>query len=357
MFLRAHWRNLIVVNYVVDPAIVTPYLPRGVELDTYEGKQFMSLVALHFSRNRLLGIIPSIPFSFNEINLRFYVTRQVGSEKRRGVVFIREIVPSRIITSIARLLYNEPYTTLKTKRHEEGARINYSWGSDSVTYGVRCERREELKSIDRGGLADFILERYWGYTAQPNGSTVEYQVKHKPWRYWEPTSYEQLGDLSKLYGEHFRTTFERGPHSVFWAEGSISDVSMPRRFFTPLGTELPAGWILYDGSCGMCSRLAQTWGSCVKAVGFEFTSNDSGWIRDRLGRANDDIKNDIRLLFRDGRMVSGVDAYLFLMMRIWWLRPFGFILSLPGLRSVAGLVYRQIKRHRHFLSHACRIKN
>lgn len=353
MFLRAYWRNLIVVNYVVDPAIVSPYLPRGVELDTYKGTQFMSLVALHFSRNRLLGIIPSIPFSFNEINLRFYVTRLVGGEKRRGVVFIREIVPSSIITSIARLLYNEPYTTLKTNRYEDASHVSYSWGSDDANYQVRCERQGELQNIDKESLQDFILERYWGYTPQPNGSTVEYQVKHKPWRYWDIASFEQQGDLGGLYGEHFRSTFERGPHSVFLAEGSVADVSMPRRFFAPLSMERPVGWVLYDGTCGMCSKLAATWRPHVESIGFECAPNNAEWVRERASHLGDELGADMRILFRDGRVLSGANAYLFLMRRIWWLKPIGVLLGLPGIRYLTSWAYEEIKRRRHLLSRAC----
>lgn len=47
-FLHARWENLIMANYLVDPKILAPYLPKGVELDFYDGKCFISLVAFLF---------------------------------------------------------------------------------------------------------------------------------------------------------------------------------------------------------------------------------------------------------------------------------------------------------------------
>ena len=317
----------------------------------------MSLVALNFSETRLLGIIPSLPSSFTEINLRFYVKRLVNDELRRGVVFIREIVPSRIITSIARVMYNEPYTTLRTERREDGPHISDSWGSGPNLYQVRCERQGEIKTLNAGSAEDFILERYWGYTAQPNGSTVEYRVSHAPWRYWELSSFNRQGDLSELYGEHFRATFDRGPHSVFLAEGSIAKVSMPRRFFVPLGSERPLGWILYDGRCGLCSTLANRWSRRAESIGFACASNNSEWVLQKMSPARDRFTKEVCLLLRDGGTLYGVDVYLFLMSRIWWLKPLGFLLGLPGVRHFTIWLYTQIARRRHLLSQACGLKS
>src|ERR1700722_15876019 len=94
IFLSAEWRDLLMLNYEVNPGILQKYVPAGTELDSFQGKTYVSVVGFRFCRTRLLGAIP-IPFhtEFEEINLRFYVRRSVGSETRRGVVFIGEIVP------------------------------------------------------------------------------------------------------------------------------------------------------------------------------------------------------------------------------------------------------------------------
>jgi uncharacterized protein YqjF (DUF2071 family) len=89
--LNARWENLIMANYAVDPEVLKPFLPKGVELDFYKGRTFVSLVGFIF-RNTSIFKIP-IPFfgTFKEINLRFYVRRVNDHEIKRGVVFINEL--------------------------------------------------------------------------------------------------------------------------------------------------------------------------------------------------------------------------------------------------------------------------
>src|ERR1041384_5807132 len=72
-FLSADWRYLAMLNYEIDPAILEPLVPRGTELDSWQGRTFVSGVGFLFLNTRLLGA--SIPFhrNFEEINLRFYV--------------------------------------------------------------------------------------------------------------------------------------------------------------------------------------------------------------------------------------------------------------------------------------------
>src|SRR5690242_13556795 len=88
-FLTAEWKNLVMLNYAVDPSLLKPFVPPGTELDYFNGKTYFSLVGFEFYRTRVLGF--TVPFhqTFEEVNLRFYVRR--GS--KRGVVFIRELVP------------------------------------------------------------------------------------------------------------------------------------------------------------------------------------------------------------------------------------------------------------------------
>ena len=87
------------LNYEIDPALLQPFVPRGTELDSFEGKTYVSLVGLRFARTKLYGLI-SVPFhsDFDEVNLRIYVRRREGSEIRRGVMFIREIVSLPAVT-------------------------------------------------------------------------------------------------------------------------------------------------------------------------------------------------------------------------------------------------------------------
>ena len=97
-FLTAHWRYLAMLNYEIDPAVLRPLTPPGVELDAWNGKTFASMVGFLFLDTRVLGL--PIPWhrNFEEVNLRFYVRRRdPAGGWRRGVVFVKEIVPKPAI--------------------------------------------------------------------------------------------------------------------------------------------------------------------------------------------------------------------------------------------------------------------
>ncbi len=103
-FLTAEWRKLIMAQYEVAPATLLPYLPPGIELDlspaTRPPRCFVSLVGFLFERVRVLALPVPLHTRFPEVNLRFYVSRTTpDGTRRRGVVFISEIVPRRAISA------------------------------------------------------------------------------------------------------------------------------------------------------------------------------------------------------------------------------------------------------------------
>jgi uncharacterized protein YqjF (DUF2071 family) len=230
-FLTANWKNLIVVNYETDPEALRPWLPDGVELDLFEGRALISLVAFHFRDMRLAGIIPAFPVRhFEEINLRFYVKRRVGDEWRRGVVFVREIVPSRIVVSVARFLYNEPYSRFPM-RHDAsafndtlGGTLSYSVSYEPTPVSIQATTTGELISLRDNSVESFILEHYWGYTRRPTGKTSEYRVAHPTWKFWRIQEISVSPELTLLYPPEFTEALSRSPHSFCVAQGS--DVSV-----------------------------------------------------------------------------------------------------------------------------------
>ena len=178
-FLRAEWRDLLIINYEAPAALLRPYLPDGCELDLFEGRALVSLVGFRFLRTRLLGWAP-IPFhvNFDELNLRFYVLRRVAApggavEVRRGVTFIREYVPRFAIATTARLIYDEPYVAAPM-RH----RLDLDLPEPVVAYRLKVGGSwHTLRGRARGPsilatedpTISFITEHYWGYTASRSG--------------------------------------------------------------------------------------------------------------------------------------------------------------------------------------------
>jgi uncharacterized protein len=235
-FLTAEWRNLVMLNYEVDPALLRPLVPRGTELDSWSGRTFVSLVGFLFARTRLLGV--PVPFhrTFEEVNLRFYVRRMAGGEVRRAVTFIKELVPRIAIATVARLAYNEPYDAVPM-RHRYGpsadsevpGQVEYGWKTRSGWSSMRVVPVGAGSEARRGSEEEFITEHYWGYTRQRDGSTVEYEVSHPRWRVWSVDDVQLDGDMATVYGGELARVLASPPSSAFLADGSAVTVGRPVR--------------------------------------------------------------------------------------------------------------------------------
>lgn len=232
-FLTAEWRNLAMLNYEVEPALLSEYIPDGTELDCWSGKTLASLVGFCFLKTKVCGV--SVPFhrNFDDVNLRFYVRRREGSDIRRGVVFIREIVPRRAIAALARRIYNERYVALpmnhQVKTGESDLSVEYGWrsGPGWNRLSMNAEGSPELPK--QGSEERFVTEHYWGYSKQKDGGTVEYRVAHPCWRVWSGRAARFEGDGSDLYGQELASVLAGSPSSAFLAEGSAVTVSRGRR--------------------------------------------------------------------------------------------------------------------------------
>lgn len=213
------------MNYEVDPSVLTPYLPAGVELDTWNDKYFISVVGFLFLDTRVKGI--RVPFhqNFEEVNLRFYVRRKVGDEVRRGVVFVKEIVPKSAIAWVAKTVYNENYAAHRMEHDvhppENGVGVaGYRWHHAGNWNHIEVKFTGPHALPEPGSEAEFITEHYWGYAAQPDGSTVEYEVRHPQWFVWNATEASLQCDVPANYGEAFVPALNATPHSAFVALGS-----------------------------------------------------------------------------------------------------------------------------------------
>jgi uncharacterized protein YqjF (DUF2071 family) len=215
-FLTAEWRSLAMLNYEVDPALLAPHVPSGTELDAYNGIFYISVVGFLFLRTRVLGAPIPGHQDFEEVNLRFYVRR----DDRRGVVFLKEIVPKQAIAAVARALYNENYVAMPMSHRFEGNRVEYGWRYAGVWNYLRLETAGESMLAAPGSLEEFITEHYWGYTRQRDGRCLEYRVEHVPWRVSKPSAAEFFNDTSGIYGQAFVATLSGPPKSAFLAEGS-----------------------------------------------------------------------------------------------------------------------------------------
>ena len=231
-FLTAEWRKLIMANYEIDPSVLIKYLPAKTELDTWNNKYYVSLVGFMFKDVKVKGI--RIPFhvDFPEVNLRFYVRYKEKDEWKRGVVFIREIVPKPVITIVANMLFRERYMTLPMKyswkTDNNVMSVGYSWKKAGRWNKLEVTAEAATTPLVNNSMEEFITEHFWGYSLINKNSTGEYRVDHPRWDIYNIKTHSVDCDFARLYGNEFGVLQQQKPASVFMAEGSAISVFQKR---------------------------------------------------------------------------------------------------------------------------------
>ncbi len=234
-FLSARWENLIMANYEVTPEVLIPYLPNGVELDFYNTKSYVSLVGFMFKKTSLFHI--PIPFlgTFEEINLRFYVKRSEGNSIKRGVVFINETVPYKLVAWLANKAYKEHYIAIPTRNFivttGSSKSVTYEWKIKEKWNHLTVNTATENEQMLPGSVEEFIFEHYYGYTKINSLVSQEYKVNHPRWVINKVLDYSINCDFQSMYGNDFSFLSDLTPDSVLIAEGSPVTVKWQRTAF------------------------------------------------------------------------------------------------------------------------------
>jgi uncharacterized protein YqjF (DUF2071 family) len=242
-FLRAEWRDLAILNFEIEPVVLDTLVPRGLELDSWQGRHYISLIGFRFVNTRVLGV--PIPFyrDFDEVNCRFYVRRRAAEGWRHGVVFIKELVPCRLVALAARALYNEPYVALPMRhRFEHGEAdgvqvrsLTYAWTLRGRENRVSLTSPTILSPTREGSDAAFFAERYWGYAVQRTGAVLEYHVERPRWSVAAASEAQLACDVAAVYGDRFVEPLGVPPASAFFAAGS--EVTLSRGVALAIATK------------------------------------------------------------------------------------------------------------------------
>lgn len=225
----------MLLNYAVPTRMLAPLVPRGTELDRLGGELLVSLVGFLFTDTRLKGMAVPGHRVFEEVNLRFYVTRlDKGGQLRRAVVFVRELVPRAAVAAVARFVYNEPYMTVPMAHDvsidpDHGGYVCYAWRHRGRSFAVEASVDGPAAPLEANSEAAFVTEHYYGYTRQRDGGTLEYAVEHPSWRVWTTDAAGFFGPGAELYGDEWGRVLSARPRSAFVALGSEVTVRAAER--------------------------------------------------------------------------------------------------------------------------------
>lgn len=180
---RHAWCSMTFLHWSFDPERLAPFVPAPFEVDTWDGRAWVSLTAFVMTRFRV-GPLPPVPrlSTFPETNLRTYVR---GPDGLDGIWFFSleaDILPLVVGAST---LYGVPYKWAdmevvegETIRYRSRRRFGPPVGHDiTVRVGADCESTP---------LDDWLTGRWRAYSTV-RGRPAVAPVDHPPWPLAEVT--------------------------------------------------------------------------------------------------------------------------------------------------------------------------
>lgn len=200
------WNKTIFLHWKVEPELIKPLLPKHIDLDTINGKTWVSLVA--FDMNNIgLKNLPKPPYisDFQEINIRVYIV----CNGKPSVYFLSMEGSKRSSCFVLKMASKFPYRYSKMKRTDSIYQSQNDEFNDS--FDIEYEIKDEPIKKDKTDL--WLTERYAVFQDYKN-YVFEYDVHHIEW----PTQKISIKSLNLNY-PRFSDIINNTPDKVHYSKG------------------------------------------------------------------------------------------------------------------------------------------
>lgn len=200
------WNRAIFLHWEVDLHELQKFVPNDLEIDLFEGKPWVSLVAFTMEKIRP-KYLPSFPpiSNFDEINIRTYVKKK----NKTGVYFLSIEGGASLSCRIAQSISALPYRYSKMERLSGQFISSNSNYNDSLS--LRFEVGQELEQ--KTTLDKWLTERYALFQDTPN-SINEFEIHHLEW----PVNKINLQHIDLSYNR-FSSLINNKPNRVHYSKG------------------------------------------------------------------------------------------------------------------------------------------
>jgi len=120
-------------------------------------------------------------------------------------------------------------------------------------------------------------------------------------------------------------------------------------------TEQCKEWAFYDAECKFCRDLAERFRERLLRRGVGLAPLQTDWVRELLGLAPGELPDEMKLLTKNGKIIGGADAVVYLARYFWWGWGLRLVAHLPGARFVLRRAYAALARRRYCVKGGCRI--
>jgi uncharacterized protein YqjF (DUF2071 family) len=177
------WDKLLFLHWPVAIEQLRPLVPARLQLDTYQGRAYVTLTPFTVRRARLRGVPPLPGISdFHELNVRTYV-RLDGADP--AVWFFSLDAASAIAAATARVSLRLPYCYARIARGTDGSRQTYDAArllpDARAAFSGSWIPGGSAAPAQPGTLEHFLVERYLLFSRAFGEKLFRLQVHHEPW--------------------------------------------------------------------------------------------------------------------------------------------------------------------------------
>ncbi|MFK7849745.1 MAG: YqjF family protein [Akkermansiaceae bacterium] len=181
--MKQRWAELGFFHWPFDPEIIAARLPKGLHVDTFDGRAWMGVVPFLMQRIRPV-YLPPVPWLswFHELNLRTYVFDENGNP---GVWFFSLECNQPLAVEIARRTFNLPYqhACMKSEIDSNCVIFKSSRKDNSTAESIfKYPHPHEPIPAEPGSLEWFLVERYSLFSTSKSGTLYSGRVHHTPYQ-------------------------------------------------------------------------------------------------------------------------------------------------------------------------------
>lgn len=181
--MAMEWHDLLFIHWPVKPAVLEPFIPPGLSLQTWEDYAWLGVVPFMMRgvRPRFTPAVPGMA-AFAELNVRTYVTHG----DRPGVWFFSLDAANPLAVRGARYGFHLPYFDARMTCAPAGAQVHYQStrrhrGARPASFAADYRPTGPVYQSTPGSLEHWLTERYCLYAANQHGKLWRGEIHHPPW--------------------------------------------------------------------------------------------------------------------------------------------------------------------------------